>query len=41
MEYPIVEKGKEIGRLLGVPAATAGTRLARGRALLKELLQEE
>ena len=32
---------KEIGRLLGVPAATAGTRLARGRALLKELLQEE
>ena len=32
---------KEIGRLLGLPAATAGTRLARGRALLKELLQEE
>ncbi len=32
---------KEIGKLLGIPAATAGTRLARGRALLKEILQEE
>ena len=32
---------KEIGRLLGLPAATAGTRLARGRALLKRELQED
>ena len=32
---------KEIGRLLGLPAATAGTRLARGRALLKRKLQED
>ena len=41
MEYPIVEKGKEIGRLLGMPAATVGTRLARGRAKLKTILQED
>ena len=32
---------KEIGRLLGLPTATAGTRLARGRALLKRELQED
>lgn len=32
---------KEIGKLLGLPAATVGTRLARGREKLKELLKEE
>ena len=32
---------KEIGRLLGMPAATVGTRLARGRAKLKTILQED
>lgn len=32
---------KEIGRLLGLPAATVGTRLSRGRAMLKKRLQEE
>ena len=32
---------KEIGRFLGLPAATVGTRLARGRDRLKKLLQEE
>lgn len=32
---------KEIGRLLGLPAATVGTRLSRGRALLQQELQED
>lgn len=32
---------KEIGKLLGLPAATVGTRLARGRDRLRELLKEE
>ncbi len=32
---------KEIARLLHIPAATVGTRLARGRERLKKLLQEE
>ena len=32
---------KEIGKLLGVPAATVGTRLARGRERLREMLKEE
>ena len=32
---------KEIGKLLGLPAATVGTRLARGRERLRELLKEE
>ena len=32
---------KEIGRLLGLPAATVGTRLSRGRAKLKTILQED
>lgn len=32
---------KEIGTLLGLPAATVGTRLARGRDRLRELLKEE
>lgn len=32
---------KEIGRFLGLPSATVGTRLARGRERLKNLLQEE
>lgn len=32
---------KEIARLLGVPAATVGTRLARGRERLRLLLKEE
>lgn len=32
---------KEIGRLLGLPAATVGTRLSRGREKLKEILKEE
>ncbi|MCH5352102.1 MAG: RNA polymerase sigma factor [Acutalibacter sp.] len=31
---------KEIGRFLGLPAATVGTRLARGREKLKKLLKE-
>ena len=31
----------EIAKLLGLPAATVGTRLARGRSRLKELLKEE
>ena len=31
----------EIAKLLGLPAPTVGTRLARGRAKLKELLKEE
>lgn len=29
---------REIGQILGIPAATVHTRLARGRAKLKELL---
>ena len=32
---------KELGRLLGLPAATVGTRLSRGRALLQQELQED
>ena len=32
---------QEIGRLLRLPAATVGTRLSRGRALLKKALQED
>ena len=32
---------REIGVMLRVPAATVGTRLARGRARLKALLEEE
>lgn len=31
---------KEIAGLLGLPAATVGTRLARGRKRLRELLKE-
>jgi len=32
---------KEIARLLGVPAPTVGTRLARGRERLRQMLKEE
>ena len=32
---------KEIGKLLGLPAATVGTRLARGRERLRKILKEE
>lgn len=32
---------KEISRLLGIPAPTVGTRLARGRDRLKAILKEE
>lgn len=32
---------KEIGTMLGLPGATVGTRLARGRERLKQLLKEE
>ncbi|MCI8871072.1 MAG: sigma-70 family RNA polymerase sigma factor [Lawsonibacter sp.] len=32
---------KEIGKLLGIPAPTAGTRLARGRERLRQMLKEE
>ena len=32
---------KEIGTLLGLPAATVGTRLARGRERLRQMLKEE
>ena len=32
---------KEIAHLLGLPAATVGTRLARGRDRLRQLLKEE
>lgn len=32
---------QEIAKLLGLPAATVGTRLARGRSKLKDLLKEE
>ena len=32
---------REIAALLGVPAATVGTRLARGRARLRAILKEE
>lgn len=32
---------KEIGKLLGLPAATVGTRLARGRERLRQSLKEE
>ena len=32
---------KEIGTLLGLPAATVGTRLARGRERLRQSLKEE
>ena len=32
---------KEIGRLLGLPSATVGTRLSRGRTLLKKALKED
>lgn len=32
---------KEIAKLLALPAATVGTRLARGRQRLRELLKEE
>ena len=31
---------KEIAKALGVPSATVGTRLARGRKLLREMLKE-
>ena len=36
-EYSI----KEIANLLGLPAATVGTRLARGRERLRQSLKEE
>lgn len=32
---------KEIGKMLGVPAATVGTRLSRGREKLKAILKED
>ena len=32
---------KEMGKLLGLPAATVGTRLARGRERLRQILKEE
>ena len=32
---------REIGKLLGLPAATVGTRLARGRERLRKMLKEE
>ena len=32
---------KEIGSLLGLPAATVGTRLARGRERLRQMLKED
>ncbi len=32
---------KEIGNLLGLPAATVGTRLARGRERLRQMLKED
>lgn len=32
---------REIGAMIGVPTATVGTRLARGRARLKTLLEED
>ena len=32
---------KEIAKLLGLPAATVGTRLARGRERLRQMLKEE
>ena len=32
---------KEIGKLLGLPAATVGTRLARGRERLRQMLRED
>lgn len=32
---------KEIGKLLGLPAATVGTRLSRGRDRLRKMLKEE
>ncbi|MCI8552311.1 MAG: RNA polymerase sigma factor [Lawsonibacter sp.] len=32
---------REIGKLLGLPAATVGTRLARGRDRLRSMLKEE
>ena len=32
---------QEIGKLLGLPAATVGTRLARGRERLRQLLKED
>ena len=32
---------KEIAKLLGLPAATVGTRLARGRERLRKMLKEE
>lgn len=32
---------KEIAKLLGLPAATVGTRLARGRKRLRQLLKED
>ena len=32
---------KEIAKLLGVPAPTVGTRLARGRERLRRLLKED
>ena len=32
---------KEIAKLLGLPAATVGTRLARGRERLRQMLKED
>ena len=32
---------KEIGKVLGIPPATVGTRLSRGRKLLRQMLEED
>ena len=32
---------KEIGKFLGLPAATVGTRLGRGRERLKQMLEDD
>ncbi len=32
---------KEIGTMLGLPVPTVGTRLARGRVRLRQMLKEE
>ena len=41
LHYYEVYSVKEIAKLLGLPAPTVGTRLARGRERLRQMLKED